>query len=629
MAISTPRTSKFHAKRRAREGAAEASALAQAQGSIPQELVDFAQKCQKHPAYFIETCLSVAPIEGGEIIPFRLNIGQRMVMDEVEKQLAEGRPIRVVVLKSRRWGISTLGQALAYWATSCFPHRNGMVVAHKKTTTAEIFRCTKLFWDADERQRLGPYNLRPEILNSNELAIRYDVDRKAKEKGRKGLSSNLLVESAEGTGVAVGLTLHALHASEFGKWQNPTIMAGLGIALSKTPGSIGLIESTAEGEGNLFHKTWVGAVSGKNEWAPVFLPWNLDPRWVAVVGEAERRNWEFTDKYERDLHEKHGLTLEQLKWRRLQLASPDMMRPGVKPEDVFKQEYPMTPDEAFLSSGKHFFLMEGVRALEESGKGVKPALYRANVSIEDIPADRRDMTPIYRPPTRADYGELAVWEEPQPNEDYVIGADVAQGLEDGDFSVGWVLKRSTLKYVARLKTKRCDADEFGQKLALLGWWYNTALVGAEINGPGVATNAALRRIRYSRVWFDRDIVKVDEPVHKYIGWRTSQANRRPVLERLEEEIRRLTIDMPAEDFYAEARTFVLVDTGSGTARPEATVGNHDDEIMSAAITLQLHIRGGAMRNVPQATPTYVPKVDFRKPKPQEKKRVTIRALEMF
>jgi hypothetical protein len=243
-----------------------------------------------------------------------------------------------------------------------------------------------------------------------------------------------------------------------------------------------------------------------------------------------------------------------------------------------------------------------------------------------IPADRKARDPLVVTPVKDEYGELTVWEDPVPGEDYVIGADVAQGLEHRDYSVAWVMRRSNLKFVARIKGNRFDADEFGQKCCLLGWRYNGALLGPEINGPGVAAVAAIRRLRYSRVWFDRDIVKMGEPVSKYIGWRTTSANRRSVLERLEEEIRRATIDMPSEEFYEEAAVFQLID-----GKPQALAGRHDDEIMSAAITLQLHILGGAVRHHGEKTKeAYTPPFNPMKPVATTvKKKLHINALEWF
>jgi hypothetical protein len=418
------------------------------------------------------------------------------------------------------------------------------------------------------------------------------------------------------------MTLQVVHASEAAKWKNPMVWQGVGIALSKLPGTMGLIESTAEGVGNFFHSTWVEAAAGRSLWRPVFLSWKDDPNNVARVTKREEEQWEFLDAEERRIWEEHKLSLGQLKWRRQQIASPDMMRPGIDPIDVFHQEYPLTPDEAFLASGKSFFLLPSLVALETSPKGTKKPLAAGEIYAPPGSTDRKKtdwskITPSFR---ALNHGALSVWEMPVPGADYVIGADVAEGLEHGDRSVAWVLRRDTLKYVARYKTQGLDPDQFGVQCALLGWLYNEALVGIEHNGPGLAANSALTRIHYKRKWFDRDLGKTGEQATgQYQGWRTTAANRPTMLWRLEEEIRSATIDMPAADFFDEAKTFQIVN-----GRPEAIVGKHDDEIMSAAITLQMHILGGAIRGPSRkAKKLKESPLTYWKPVEQKKKKALI------
>lgn len=623
MPTSGERSWRTQQRKRASKEVAALESIRKAQKEMPPDLVSFVEKCRESPRYFIPRCLQIIPREGGELVPFVPNVGQDMVLDAVEEQLHAGEPVRVIVLKSRRWGISTLGEALVYWKTSLFANINGIVVAHKKQNTQEIFRIAKTFYDYDSRHQLG---IAPEILASNELAIRFDTDRKTKALGRRGLNSHLMLETAEGTGVATGTTLQAAHLSETSKWSNPAIMAGIGIALSKTPGSIGIMESTAEGYDAIFQKAWENAVAGRGGWKPVFLPWHLDPNNWMRLSEREREAWDFSDRSERELYERHSVPLECLKWRRMMLGSPDLIRAGYTPEAVFSQEFPTTPEEAFLTSGKQFFLLDFLKRLETSEKGVHKPAYKATIDHERCLASRppgsRDA--IIVAPTKDDYGELTVWEEPQPGEDYVVAGDVAEGLEHGDNSVAWVLKRSTLKFVARIKTRRADPDEFGTKCGLLAWWYNTALVGIEWNGPGISANGALRRLGYARAWFDRDVTRTDEPMAQRIGWRTTAANRRSILDRLEEEIRQGTISMPAAEFYDEARTFQLVD-----GRPEAMVGKHDDEIMAAAIAIQLHIRGGATRGA-KTQEAAKPAFDPRRPKANASyKQKTVREIAWF
>lgn len=625
MGVSTPRSRRTYERRKVESAAASIAAMEKARESIDPALADFVAKCRASPRYFITRCLSIIPREGGEIVPFIPNYGQDLVLDEVERQIAANQPVRVIILKSRRWGISTLGEALVYWKTSNFDNVNGIVVAHKKQNTQEIFRIAKTFYDHDERHKLG---IAPEVLASNELAIRFDTDRKQKSLGRRGLNSHLMLETAEGSGVATGTTIQAAHLSETSKWPRPEIMAGVGIALSKTPGSIGVIESTAEGYDLIFQKAWANAAEGKGGWVPIFLPWQLDPNNRIELARGEAANWDFRDPTERELHEKHKVPLECLKWRRMMLASPDLIRSGYTPEQVFRQEFPTTPEEAFLTSGQSFFLPEYVTALEKSGKGPREPLFAARIPHEGVPADRAktDYSPLICRPVKDPYGELSVWEEPVQGQDYVIGADVAEGLDHGDNHCAWVLRRSTLSFVARIKSRRFDPDVFGLKVALLGWYYGGALVGIEHNGPGIAANAALKRIHYPRTWFDRDITRADEPLHQYQGWRTTAGSRRSILDRLEEEVRNATITMPADDFYSEARTFALVD-----GRPEAMIGKHDDEIMAVAITLQLHLRGGALRQG-KAAKESLPVLDYHRPKAHDaakRKKTSIHAYDYW
>jgi hypothetical protein len=586
-------SSKSHARKRVAVEAARERARGEATTSLDPVLLDFVRDYTLDLGFFVEKLLSVDPIEGGDIVPFVLNPGQRVVVGAIKEQSDAGEPMRVIVLKSRRQGISTLSEALVYGMASTRPNHHGLVIAHKNDAAADLHRMAKGFYETDQRHKIP--GLIPEIEASNETALRFDNPDKKARATRPGLRSSMVVGSAEGRGVARGKTLHSVHASEVAFWSNSSVWQGVGNALTYAPDTLGIMESTANGIGNLFHKTWVQAIKGKNEWKPVFLPWSIDPRCQIEVSAREEREWDFGDAKERDLFEKHGLTLAQLKWRRRKMASPDVVTPGLSEEDMFRQEYPLTPDEAFLTTGKHFFLPEGLERLAASSKGVTKPVKRVNlevppgVNLVQRPAgEYAKVMPLIRDDQ---YGQVTVWEPPVEGGDYVLGGDVAEGLEHGDYSVAWVFRRDTLSFVARLKTARMDPDQFGQQCALLGWWFNEALVAVEYNGPGLAANLALRRAHYRRLWFDRDTGKIGEPTSgHYQGWRTTSANRPTMLWRLEEEIRSGTIAMPAEEFFDEARTFQIVD-----GRPEALVGAHDDEIMAAAIAVQIHVLGGAVR----------------------------------
>jgi hypothetical protein len=603
-----------HARLRDRHVRLEQAARA-ADTKAPAEIEELFSQLYYDPEFFIEWALSVSPIEGGTLVPFILNPGQRTVVGKVKELEAAGKPVRIIVLKSRRQGISTLCEALVYWKTSTRENVNGICVAHDKDTAGEIFRMSQTFYDTDRRHQIP--GLMPEIAASNERALRFANPDKRTRHVRPGLKSNFLVETAEGKGVGRSLTLQAAHCAEVAYYTSPHVAAGLGIAVTKAPDSLMIWESTANGTGNLFESTWVDAVLGRNDWVPVFLGWHDDPRNVSYVSPEERDHWEWQTKEEQEMAEKFHLTLEQVKWRRIMIASPEMIRPGMHPEDVFRQEYPIDPEEAFVASGSHFFLPEGLKRLKESQKGPRSPAFIGDIQREKL---TEDSVKVYPPTVRFTnnrFGSLQMWELPIAGEDYVIGGDVAEGLSHGDNSIAWVFRRSNQRFVARLKTRSLEPDQFGVACAELGWFFNEALVGIEQNGPGIAANMALRRQGYRRMWYERDIVNLDEPMRNFIGWRTTALNRRPMLDTLEMEIRNLGFEMPAADFYDEARTFRLVETGNDGnrhARPQALAGKHDDEIMSVAIALQLHLKGGALRVVRKKE---AEKFDALHPKPRD------------
>ena len=62
-----------------------------------------------------EECVKVIDKESGREVPFRLNAPQRRVAALMEKQRRARLPVRVILLKARQWGGSTLVQVYMAW----------------------------------------------------------------------------------------------------------------------------------------------------------------------------------------------------------------------------------------------------------------------------------------------------------------------------------------------------------------------------------------------------------------------------------------------------------------------------------------------------------------------------------
>ena len=127
------------------------------------------------------------------------------------------------------------------------------------------------------------------------------------------------------------------------------------------------------------------------------------------------------DDEEKALYKEFKLTPEQLHWRRRCIANKcngDI--------EQFHQEYPSTPEEAFIASGRPKFNQQSLKKYRE--KQEKPIM-KGYLEIKD-----KQLKFI-----EDSSGYINIWKMPQPNKFYVIGADVSEGLATGDYSCAVVL----------------------------------------------------------------------------------------------------------------------------------------------------------------------------------------------
>jgi hypothetical protein len=283
---------------------------------------------------------------------------------------------------------------------------------------------------------------------------------------------------------------------------------------------------TANGEGNLLHWLWTGAENGTNRYAHIFFPWSAGDRDLAWY-EAKRQ--------------------ELPPW---QLA----------------QEYPSNPEEAFLRSGNPVFDVDALRAIVPIEPRAKGYLWT------NADGDREFVN---------NGGSLKVWQFPARDAVYVIGADVAEGLEHGDYSCAFVLNASTRETVA-IYHARVDSDLFGTDIiAELGQWYNEALVGVESNNHGLTTLKALQNVHYRNIFRQHRHLQRFEPKTELLGWRTTISSKALAIDELNKEIRDGGITVPDAETIAELKTFVREGNGKMHGSP------YDDRVMAFAIACQM------------------------------------------
>ena len=221
------------------------------------------------PLEYIETYLKIQD-KAGRLAPLIFNPLQLRLYAEIERQSQAVRPVRIIILKARQIGFSTAVAALFYQRAATVEGTHAMIVAHKADASANIFNKTKLFWEC------SPPDIRPlrRAANARELIFE-NPSAKSEERARDpGLRSRIEIETAGNRDAGRSATIQLLHLSELAFWPHAEqTMASLMQAVPNLPGTMVVIESTANGAGGAFYQEWQRASKGQSVFTPLFFPW--------------------------------------------------------------------------------------------------------------------------------------------------------------------------------------------------------------------------------------------------------------------------------------------------------------------------------------------------------------------
>lgn len=479
---------------------------------------------------------------------------QQVIVERVLDRLERGEPIRFIILKARQQGVSTIVEALIYWWTTTHKGQQGKVIAHNSDTSLYLYDMFRTYYEQSHEsfQPTAKYNTRDGLVFDND------------QHPNKGLKSRIDTATAENSGTGRGQTIQWLHGSEVALWpKGQEIVAGLMQAVPFLANTAVFLESTANGIGDYFHTTWQASQRGESAFEPLFFPWTMDPEYSI----NPPKHFKLTVE-EKKLKKEHQLTLGQIYWRRKKMLE------FVGDEKRFYQEYPLTDSEAFLASGTPRFDVKKLSEMEQQCYDPQ--------TIELMEKRDKQTQQMRIVPLVSEGAPLKVWEQPQSNHEYVVGADVAEGIGE-DFSVATVMDKLTHKTVARFRGDMEPAD-FGEYLSILGKWYNHALVGPEINNHGLTTVQRLRDVGYDNIY--RRESGVDERYEEYtskLGWRTDVRSKPLMIDGLSEAISSGQITDYDKIFIRECMTYIRDQRG----RTNAQEGQHDDCVVATAIALQL------------------------------------------
>lgn len=497
---------------------------------------------------YIESCLKIKT-KSGTVVPFRLNDAQRKLYAVAKRQQDAGKPVRLIILKARQLGFSTLTEGLIFHACATRKNVNALIVAHREDATANLFRMSKLFYD----ELPAPVKPMLRASNAQELVFENPSKLRSEREARPGLRSRIRCATAGGRGIGRSDTLQCVHLSEYAFWPDgadgkASTLAGILQAVPSLPGTMVVIESTANGFED-FKERWDAAVAGENDFEPVFFAWFENPDYSMPVVPGT----EWTPE-ERDLKAAYRLTDGQLQWRRWCIAN----NCGGS-LDMFRQEYPASPGEAFLHSGTGVFDNEQIVLRLERLPG---------------PAGRGEFTNGEW--TESETGAITLYEMPEEGVPYVLGGDTAG--EGSDYFTAIVINNVSGRIAAKLRQKYSE-PEYVRQICALGRFYNDALVAIETNFSTYPV-MKLQEMEYPNQYSREREDTYTRQMKKSYGFRTDRQSRPRAIANLVEVFSSHPEWFTDRELLEEMLTFCY----NEDHRPEALAGKHDDLVMGAAIT---------------------------------------------
>lgn len=431
---------------------------------------------------------------------------------------------RNLILKARQLGFTTDCLLDFFDSTITEPNTHTAIVAHKQDKVVKLFEIVKRAYEN------MPAGLKPKVSfdNRNELYF-------------PEIDSKIYV-----TMDSRGETVHNLHVSEAHFIKNAEEMLAGTLESVPKNGHINL-ESTGNGVAGYFYDEWE---TKDSEFKKHFYNW----LWDADYQEETDKSLEDLENDYRQLSIRFGtipdivsrfaLSKQQLAWYIGKVR---------RHKELVVQEYPTTPLEAFLASGRNVFHMADLQK-------------------------HQALAPIERK-----YGDLLIWEKPLKNFRYTIGVDASEG-RGGDNAVICVLNAYTGEQVAEYASNTTPPDKLAHLAMEIGHMYNNALIVPESNNHGHAVIQILRP-RYANVYRRETMDETTKEKNYIMGWNTSGMTKPLLVDNLEEAVREKTTSIKSEDTLKEMKIFVQTDT-SGKLGYGAEGSGKDDRVIAYGLAIQ-------------------------------------------
>ncbi len=566
------------------------------QGKVPtsKQLIacwlNFCRQRIKHDfEYWARSMTTIADKGRGRDIPFTLNRAQRQYLAAMEQLRLAGKPIDIILCKARQWGGSTLTQLYMLW----------IQLVHKRNWNSVI--CGDI-----EKQSSIVAGMLAKVINryptwatggKQITTSPYQGAQKTRviswSNSRYSLGSSQKPDSLRSEDISMA------HLTEVGLWKATQgrkpedLVQSIFGSIASGPYTMKILESTAKGVGNFFHRTWIEATEGRNNFTPVFIPWYSIDLYSKPLQESEYLSFvESLDEYEKQLFSL-GATLEAIAWYRdKRREMPDEWR-------LFS-EFPSTASEAFQSTGRRVFRISYVNSIRSTC--VPPSFKGDIISRTTIEGDKRVERTIFSPASPGeDCNENSLWvwlmpDEEQPLRDrYIVAVDVGGTSDKADYSCILVADRLAMLDGGVPEIVACwhghiEHDRLAWKAVELARAYGNALLIIEANTletegtEGDNFEYILNEIagRYNNLYSRTSQLEIKQGRPRRWGFHTNSSTKPMVINFLIKALRDgLYIERCLQTTY-ELDLYELKENGKEMGAVE---GNHDDRVMATAILI--------------------------------------------
>jgi len=560
---------------------------------------DYVKDYIKYRYYFFKNELKIVT-KLARMEPLLPKTAQIKIMKVMMALRKEKKPVRVVVVKVRRLGSSSLFLADCYAETTLRTNFKSVVIAHRTDSTDNLLSIIKTYHDYQTPE------LRPMRKKSNakELIFRNpdDVDMHK----NPGLNSQIKVFTAgggkgegKGAGAALGETIHYFLGSEVAMWGDYAegITGAAEIAVPKLDGTTIVYESSGYGMGGFFKDLYFDAVNGQNNYTPIFVGFQDDEDCVMKATKSECNHWENLLRAEIDgnEHEKHdamkklGLMSPKIGYYDFILEMNKKTDDNLRYEqvkylkDVFENEchsnakqlrnmYPADAHDAFMYGASNLFDNYKLDYQLKMNCVYEPK--------EMVVVQKKEGAPFEL--TEAEQGSIKVWETPLEKGYYILSMDVSEGVGN-DYTPIHIYRLHPFEQVARFSSNTIETMD-SKVLALnLAKIYNYAFVIIEANSAGIdVVNYFINQHYanlYHRIAFD-DVEKKD--VLK-AGWKTGHNSKWTMQLSAAERINKGTEGTVILRCRETVGQLMTIQRNPDTGLAAAPAKQHDDEYIAFAM----------------------------------------------